>query len=134
MSMGAVTGASTVFEGGSRAVSEARDLATDFLLRTLVAGTSVGVLLLDRARLVVSELVTNAVKYAPGRILLNLQIQDEALMITVADSTRELPVTRTADPGRPAHHGLRIVRALCPQVDVTLEPAGKRVTAHLNLH
>ncbi|MBB6438585.1 ATP-binding protein [Streptomyces candidus] len=133
--MGTVTAVSRVFDGSnSRAVGAARDFTTVFLLRAIVAGTSVGVLLLDRARLVVSELVTNAVKYARGRILLELQVQDEVLLITVADTTPALPVSRAHDPRRIGQHGLEIVRMLCRSVDVTLEPAGKRVTVHLNLH
>lgn len=133
--MGTITAASTVFDGrSSRAIAAARDFTAAFLLRAMVEGTSVGVYLVDRARLVVSELVTNALKYARGRILLELEVRTRVLVITVADGTPALPVSRVPDPHRIGHHGLEIVRMLCHPVFVTLDPTGKRVTAHLALH
>jgi anti-sigma regulatory factor (Ser/Thr protein kinase) len=51
-------------------------------------------------QLVVSELVTNARKYAPGPCLLNLEISEGAVQISVWDSSTTLPSVQLADdPG-----------------------------------
>ncbi|MDJ0467121.1 ATP-binding protein [Streptomyces sp. H27-C3] len=83
------------------------------------------------AQLVVSELVTNACKYAPGPCVVNVELDGRALEITVWDSDPALPVTRAANPGRVGGHGLEIVRALCESFEVLCEPIGKQVKARI---
>ncbi len=85
------------------------------------------------AQLVVSELVTNASKYAPGPCVLDLEIRGPFLEITSWDSDATLPMARAAEPGRIGQHGLEIVFALCDGFDVRREPVGKRITATLAL-
>jgi anti-sigma regulatory factor (Ser/Thr protein kinase) len=58
------------------------------------------------AELVVSELVTNAHKYAPGPCLLDLEVGDGTVEISVWDSDPTLPVPQEADPHRVGKHGL----------------------------
>jgi two-component sensor histidine kinase len=65
------------------------------------------------AELVVSELVTNAHKYAPGPCLLDLEVSDGAVEISIWDSDPALPVPQEADPNRVGKHGLEIVMAVC---------------------
>ncbi|MGW2897511.1 ATP-binding protein [Streptomyces sp. NPDC001212] len=63
-------------------------------------------------QLLVSELVTNAPKYAPGPCMLTLEATGGAVGVTVWDSEPTLPTARAADPGRVGRHGLEIVLAV----------------------
>lgn len=115
-------------------IAEARDAAGAFLSRVQsehglpVSGRAVGV-----AQLVVSELVTNARKYAPGPCLMTLEIQDGTVQISVWDSSTVLPAILAPDPGRIGQHGLEIVTALCVSFAIHREPVGKRITAGVML-
>ncbi|MFI6334030.1 ATP-binding protein [Streptomyces sp. NPDC050535] len=120
--------------GGDGCIAEARHLATDFLTHARTdRGVAVSARAMDLTQLVVSELVTNARKYALGPMLMELRIVDAMVEITVQDSVRELPVARTVDPHRVGQHGLEIVMAVAEKFHVQIEPAGKRVTACLAL-
>lgn len=88
---------------------------------------------MDLTQLVVSELVTNARKYAPGPILMELRIEETTVEVTVRDSGRAQPIVFDVDPLRIGQHGLEIVRAVTRKFQVQAEPSGKRVTAHIAL-
>ncbi|MFC8194637.1 ATP-binding protein [Streptomyces sp. NPDC060006] len=121
-------------EGDSFCIAEARHLAADFLARAQsVHGLPVTARAVDLTQLVVSELVTNALKYAPGPVLLDLRIVGGTLEVVVWDSDPVLPVARAADPGRVGQHGLEIVMAICEGFEVQREPVGKHITARLAL-
>ncbi|MFE6098007.1 ATP-binding protein [Streptomyces massasporeus] len=91
----------------------------------------------DRARdltqLVVSELVTNARKYAPGPVLMELRISARVVEVVVWDSEPTVPAARPADPGRIGQHGLEIVKVATEALLIEQEPVGKRITARLAL-
>ncbi|MFD5949145.1 ATP-binding protein [Streptomyces collinus] len=91
----------------------------------------------DRARdltqLVVSELVTNAYKYAPGPVLMELRISARIVEVVVWDGEPTVPAARPADPGRIGQHGLEIVKAATVALLIEQEPVGKRITARLAL-
>ncbi|WP_039946509.1 ATP-binding protein [Streptomyces sp. NRRL S-118] len=87
----------------------------------------------DLTRLVVSELVTNARKYAPGPVLMDLRITARAVEVVVWDSDPAVPVARAADAGRIGQHGLEIVKAVTEDLFVEQEPVGKRITARISL-
>jgi anti-sigma regulatory factor (Ser/Thr protein kinase) len=87
----------------------------------------------DLVQLVVSELVTNARKYAPGPVLLELGINARAVDIVVWDSDPTVPAARAADPGRIGQHGLEIVKAVAEALFAEQEPVGKRITARIAL-
>ncbi|MFD3503083.1 ATP-binding protein [Streptomyces sp. NPDC058678] len=91
----------------------------------------------DRAmglvQLVVSELVTNAHKYAPGPCLLDLEINGGAVEVSVWDTDPTLPVARSPDPGRVGQHGLEIVIGACRSFEMRREPVGKRIMAAIVL-
>ncbi|WP_062643198.1 ATP-binding protein [Streptomyces maremycinicus] len=87
----------------------------------------------DLTQLVVSELVTNARKYAPGPVLVELRLTARAVEVVVWDSDPTVPVARAGDPGRVGQHGLEIVKAVTEDLFIEQEPAGKRVTARIAL-
>ncbi|WP_418961547.1 ATP-binding protein [Streptomyces tritici] len=115
-------------------MAEARDLARSFLTEVQsVHGLPVSGRAMAMVQLVVSELVTNARKYAPGPCLLTLEIEGGAVRASVWDSSTTLPAVLPADPGRVGQHGLEIVMAVCQSFSVHREPVGKRITADVVL-
>ncbi|MFI6358247.1 ATP-binding protein [Streptomyces sp. NPDC050743] len=127
--VGGFVSVSAVFEG-SGGIGEARDLVRSFLTDAqAVHGFPVSGRAMGMAQLVVSELVTNARKYAPGPCLLTLEIADGAVQISVWDSSTTLPAVLAPDPRRVGQHGLEIVMAVCASFAVHREPVGKRITA-----
>lgn len=130
--MGRVLGRGAVFEGESGMIGEARRFTADFLggVRT-DQGRTVPTHVIGTAQLIVSELVTNACKYAPGPCLLDLVFDGDTVEITVWDTDSTLPVPYATEPGRIGQHGLEIVMALCEGYDVRREPVGKRVKVRL---
>ncbi|GAB2714575.1 hypothetical protein GCM10027072_03180 [Streptomyces bullii] len=120
-------------EGGER-IAEARDAARRFMTEVqAVHGIPVSERAMGLAELVVSELVTNAHKYAPGPCLLDLEVRDGAVQISVWDTDPALPVPQEADPHRVGKHGLEIVMAVCRSFEIRREPVGKRVKAAIVL-
>ncbi|MEW1873096.1 ATP-binding protein [Streptomyces caelestis] len=115
-------------------IADARDFAAGYLAapgkgrRHALPEDAVGAVLL-----VVSELMTNAVKYGSDPIELVLARADDMVTVTVRDGGTTLPVPRPADPCRVGQHGLEIVAALSRDVDIRREPPGKRVTARIAL-
>lgn len=129
-----VTRASVALEGDSACIGRARHFASDFLAEARDAlGLAVASRVTELTPLVVSELVTNACKYAPGPVLMDLHLTRDLLEITVWDSDPVLPVARAADAGRVGQHGLEIVMALAQGFEVQREVVGKRITARLAL-
>ena len=85
-------------EGDGTVIAQARHLATQFLTRAQTEqGLPVSQRALDLTQLVVSELVTNARKYAPGPVLMDLSIVGDMVEVVVWDSHPVLPVARAAD-------------------------------------
>ncbi|WP_333774983.1 ATP-binding protein [Streptomyces sp. IBSBF 3136] len=128
------TEATIALSGDGSCIAEARHQATAFLTRhesgdrPRVPARVVGL-----AELVVSELVTNACKYAPGPVLLSLRLAGEALEVEVWDSAPVLPTASNADPQRVGRHGLEIVKAVAADLAVLRDTVGKRVTARILL-
>lgn len=121
-------------DGQNGCIADARRLTGDFLARAQrEQGVPVSARTMDLSQLVVSELVTNALRYAPGPVLLHLRIVGAAVEIAVWDSDPALPMPRGADPTRVGQHGLEIVMAVAEGVDVVREPVGKRIVARLGL-
>ncbi len=80
-------------------VASARDFTADFLTASPAAGRRpVARERVDLARLVVSELVTNAVRHAPGPCRLLLELFEDALEISVFDGLEASPVPGATTP------------------------------------
>ncbi|GHD86964.1 ATP-binding protein [Streptomyces naganishii JCM 4654] len=126
---GGIVSVSAAFEG-SGGIADARELARSFLTDVQAGhGLHVSERAKGTVQLVVSELVTNARKYAPGPCLLALEIEDATVRISVWDSSTTLPAVSAPDPCRVGRHGLEIVMAVCASFTVHREPPGKRITA-----
>ncbi|MFI8515193.1 ATP-binding protein [Streptomyces sp. NPDC085460] len=117
------------FDRGDLSPSRARRLAANFLGALARRGRPVPPDAVEIARLVTSELVTNALKHAPGPVLLELRLTAGLFAVTVRDSSPALPVVGDTDPTRVGRHGLEVVTAVAPHFEVRVEPDGKRVTA-----
>ncbi|MFD9391652.1 ATP-binding protein [Streptomyces sp. NPDC060000] len=127
-------GTMVALDGKDGCIARARRLTGDFLGRVRSRdGLAVSARAMDLSQLVVSELVTNALRYAPGPVLLQLRIVGAAVEIIVWDSDPVLPVPRAPDPTRVGQHGLEIVRAVADDLEVAREPVGKRIVARLRL-
>ncbi|MFF0745143.1 ATP-binding protein [Streptomyces sp. NPDC004111] len=148
--------ASATYDGEPGTIGEARDFAADFLIRAeALHGVTVSPRTAGTVKLLVSELVTNAAKYAPGPCLLDLSVDREdeeqdgrdgpghtapegrpardSLRITVWDTDTSLPQPGAPDPERIGQHGLELVLALCSKYDIQRLAGGKRVEVHLPL-
>ncbi|MFG2638470.1 ATP-binding protein [Streptomyces sp. NPDC048362] len=124
----------TALDGNGACIAQARHLAAEFLTRLQADhGIPVSSRALDATQLVVSELVTNAGKYAPGPLLLDLRVTGAVVEVVVWDSNPILPVAQAADAGRVGQHGLEIVMAVAQSIEAQREPVGKRITARLTL-
>ncbi|MFF7331719.1 ATP-binding protein [Streptomyces sp. NPDC008150] len=120
----------TVRDGA--AISEARRRAERFLTRLHRShGIAVPPHAVEITQLVVSELVTNARKYAPGPVLVHLKVAEGTVQVTVRDTAPGLPKSLPADPGRVGRHGLEIVKALVQRFEIHPDATGKRITGHI---
>ncbi|MFJ3664520.1 SpoIIE family protein phosphatase [Streptomyces sp. NPDC090119] len=82
------------------------------------------------ATLVVSELVTNAVRYSEGPIRLRL-VRDEALIIEVTDDSSTAPQLRQAEDDDEHGRGLTITSQLTERWGTRREHRGKTIWAEL---
>jgi anti-sigma regulatory factor (Ser/Thr protein kinase) len=76
------------------------------------------------ARLVVSELATNAVRHAGSRFTVTVDVTGGAVLVTVSDPSSALPFPVQASPLHDSGRGLGIVAELSASWGVTPEPHG----------
>ncbi|WP_405725325.1 ATP-binding protein [Streptomyces sp. NBC_01537] len=105
-------------------VAQARRAVTAFVARVCPWAD------LDAVILVVSELVTNAVRHTTGWWQLSMEGSPDRLTVAVDDSSHTLPACRP----RSVHHdggglGWHVVRTLASRVEITEHPAGKTIRA-----
>lgn len=118
---------------GSR-IAQARHMAAAFLTKVRDDhGIPVVTATVEIVQLIVSELVTNARKYAPGPALLHLRVTSAVVRVELWDSNPAVSAAQALDPERVGQHGLEIVRALAQTVIVEQTPLGKRITADIAL-
>ncbi|MEU5217054.1 ATP-binding protein [Streptomyces sp. NPDC020807] len=128
--------AGVVYGDASRggAIASARAFTAEFLATApAVLGEPIGDERVELAQLVVSELVTNAIRHTVGPCRLLLEVGRDMLEISVFDQEPAAPVPRGHDPRRIGQHGVEIVVAVCESLTVEPAPEGKRVRARLSL-
>ncbi|MEU1536139.1 ATP-binding protein [Streptomyces fagopyri] len=124
-----------VYDGTPSCVKTARHTIKVFLARLgtehlarITADTVTG------AQLVVSELVTNAVRHTDGTCGMHLAYRDSrGIEITVWDNAYGSLTTREWDPDRPGGFGLEIVRTLCGPLTITPTDHGKQIRVRIPL-
>lgn len=87
--------------------------------------------LADDVSLVVSELVTNAVRYAEPPVTLEIEASDDEVTIAVADGSPGRPRRRDAHPDEEGGRGLALIDLLARETGVRPQPPGKTVWAAL---
>ncbi|MER6443301.1 ATP-binding protein [Streptomyces sp. NPDC001185] len=126
--------ASLALDGENARLAKARHLAAAFLTTVADAGIAVAADTVQIVQLIVSELVTNARKHAPGPAELHLRVTGPVLLIEIHDTNPIAPIAKAPDPTRVGQHGLEIVSALARTVTVEQTPDGKRITTDVVLH
>lgn len=102
--------------------------ARGFLTRTLLDWRSGGAI--ETGCLIISELVTNAVRHSATDIEVAVGKHERLLRIAVHDRTRSLPQTLDPDPTRTGGRGIALVKALSRNFGVlTTASPGKVVWA-----
>ncbi|MFC8176197.1 ATP-binding protein [Streptomyces sp. NPDC057325] len=122
------------FDGDTGCIADTRHHAAAFLeTARAVHRLTVSGRVRDLTVLVVGELVTNVLKYAPGPVLMELRATAEVMDVVVWDGDPTLPTLRTAGPGRAGQHAVEIVKVVTEPLFVEQEPVGKRITARIAL-
>jgi len=103
---------------------DARSWLAAFLRNWDVAST-----VIEDAILVVSELVTNALRHGAGAAVVRASIRDEVIQLSVTDSGDGLPEQQTIDLGRVGGLGLHVVERVSADWGVAAFPGGKTVFA-----
>jgi anti-sigma regulatory factor (Ser/Thr protein kinase) len=118
------------FDGGPGTCVRARESAAGFLSALMPAPDDGAV---DKVLLVVSELVTNAVRHAPGPVHLTLSTSPAGVRIAVRDTSTALPVPRTPDlvSGSGGFGWPAIIQRLTTGIDIVTHPGGKEIHATL---
>lgn len=85
----------------------------------------------DDVTLVVSEMVTNAVRHASPPVALEIQAEGGRVHIAVRDGSPDAPQPRAAPTDAEGGRGLLLVDLLCEDHGVQADPPGKTVWATL---
>ncbi|MFE1442203.1 ATP-binding protein [Streptomyces sp. NPDC058739] len=106
--------------------AEARSRVRDALAAH--AGPAPGTV--DDALLVVTELVTNALRHGGGVTAFGVLLDGDSLTLRVGDASPRLPLTvARTDPAAPGGFGWPLVQRLCRRVTVTVTENGKIIEA-----
>lgn len=117
-------------KGASPQLAErARDVTRGFLLVLAPDGGPEA----ESVLLAVSELVTNAVRHAGGVTGFGLRTGEGTVTVSVEDASCRPPRPWTEDPTQPGGFGWFLVQYLALDVQVSVGPSGKTVSAVLPL-
>ncbi|MGR4878239.1 ATP-binding protein [Streptomyces sp. LARHCF249] len=118
---------------GRGAAADARHAARGFLTPSAHEGPELPPLVLDDALLVISELVTNAVRHTSGGCALDLHLQPDGVDVDVTDTSSAEP-----QPRRPGHRGeggwgWNLVNRLGTDVEIRHHGARGGKTIHVHV-
>ncbi len=113
-----------------RPTSTTQAQARQFLISHL-KGDLAGTVALDDAVLAVTELVTNAVNAGSGRVVVDIDLHRDRLLLAVTDDAVGRPEIQPMAPLATHGRGLRIVDALSLRWGTDPRPIGKRVWVEL---
>jgi anti-sigma regulatory factor (Ser/Thr protein kinase) len=85
----------------------------------------------DLVMVVVSELVTNAIRHGGGCVGVDLQARETDVVVSVADGSSVLPRRRHPASGESNGRGILLIETLAASWGVTEHHGGKRVWARL---
>ena len=88
-------------------------------------------MLVDDARLVVTELATNAIVHAGSRFSVLAHFHESGVRLSVRDSSPVRPTVRPGDSLAASGHGLHLVAALSAEWGIEVTADGKTVWADL---
>jgi anti-sigma regulatory factor (Ser/Thr protein kinase) len=114
-------------------VRSARWYCIDYLRHVLVGADEAIESILDDARLVVSELVTNAVQADSGEVGLQISASGRYVRIVVSDTGSGEPVAGRPQATTEHGRGLWIVGQTAQRWGITSVPGGKQVWAEIPL-
>ena len=107
----------------------ARDVACGFLSVLAPSGGDEA----DAVLLVVTELISNAVRHAGGVTGFGLRAGPGTVTFTVHDASRRPPRPQLTDPREPGGFGWPLVQELAVDVQVSVGPTGKAISVVLPL-
>jgi anti-sigma regulatory factor (Ser/Thr protein kinase) len=117
-------------EGDANAIGTARERVREFLA---YAGPAVSTTVVADALLAVSELVTNAVRHAPGPCRLEVAVEQRHLRIAVSDTSTAAPTFKAPRYDGAGGFGLHMLRELAGRVETRTNAQGKKVSVCLPL-
>ncbi len=101
------------------------------IARDVLSGVDLGERLLGDVLLVVSELVSNAVRHAGGVTGFRVWDLPDSVMVEVSDASALHPRTPGTPAGVPGGFGWMLVNQIAARTEVSYGPGGKTVTAFL---
>ncbi|MGG8407080.1 ATP-binding protein [Streptomyces sp. 12297] len=118
---------------GRRAAAEARHAALGFLTAPEQGRPALEPFAVDSALLVISELVTNAVRHTPGPCALDLRLRPDGVDIDVTDPSSAEPTPR--QPGRQGEGGWgwHLVNRLGTDIRIRHHGVGYGKTVHVRV-
>ncbi|MCX5195517.1 ATP-binding protein [Streptomyces sp. NBC_00249] len=118
---------------GSAAAADARHAARSFLAPSAHGQPAVPPVALDATLLVISELVTNAVRHTAGGCALDLQVRPDGVDVDVTDTSNADPRPRPPDRRGEGGWGWHLVNRLGTDVEIRHHAVRGGKTIHVHV-
>jgi signal transduction histidine kinase len=120
-----------VYAPSVEAIGAARRLCIDYLQQVLLGEREDIEVILDDARLIVSELVTNAIQAETTEVRVCVAAGTDYVRIGVSDTALGTPVSQQQTPSSARGRGLWIVEQIAKRCGTTNLSTGKQVWAEV---